>query len=158
MDFVDTTQVLGNLGEFFGAIAVVVTLAYLAVQMRQNTKALKVSAYQEFVSRQVQISDMSTRHADVLARVHEEPKVSAEDYFVIVNWLSAIVRNGDAAFYQYQEGLLEKGRMDSSIQIVVDSISGNRLSRTIWKDVEARYDEGYRLEINERIERKDSNG
>ncbi len=31
---------LGNLGEFVGAIAVVVTLAYLALQIRQNTRAL----------------------------------------------------------------------------------------------------------------------
>jgi hypothetical protein len=33
-------QDLGNLGEFVGAIAVVVTLAYLALQIRQNTRAL----------------------------------------------------------------------------------------------------------------------
>ena len=45
MDFVDTTQVLGNLGEFFGAIAVFATLAYLAVQIRQNTKAQQSAAY-----------------------------------------------------------------------------------------------------------------
>ena len=36
MDFVDTTQVLGNLGESFGAIAVFATLAYVAVQIRQH--------------------------------------------------------------------------------------------------------------------------
>ncbi len=35
-----TLQDLGNLGEFVGAIAVVVTLAYLALQIRQNTRAL----------------------------------------------------------------------------------------------------------------------
>ncbi len=45
MDFVDTTQVLGNLGEFFGAIAVFATLAYLAVQIRQNTMAQRSAAY-----------------------------------------------------------------------------------------------------------------
>ena len=45
MDFVDTTQVLGNLGEFFGAIAVFATLVYLAVQIRQNTYAQRSAAY-----------------------------------------------------------------------------------------------------------------
>jgi hypothetical protein len=45
MDFVDTTQVLGNLGEFFGAIAVFATLVYLAVQIRQNTNAQRSAAY-----------------------------------------------------------------------------------------------------------------
>ncbi len=33
-------QDLGNLGEFVGAIAVVATLVYLALQIRQNTRAL----------------------------------------------------------------------------------------------------------------------
>ena len=41
----DTTEVLGNLGEFFGAIAVFATLAYLAVQIRQNTVAQRATAY-----------------------------------------------------------------------------------------------------------------
>ncbi len=34
---------LGAVGEFIGAIAVVVTLIYLAIQMRQNTNALKLN-------------------------------------------------------------------------------------------------------------------
>jgi hypothetical protein len=41
MDLMSKAQLLGNLGEFVGAIAVVVTLGYLAVQVRQNTKAEK---------------------------------------------------------------------------------------------------------------------
>lgn len=34
---------LGALGEFLGAIGVIATLAYLAVQVRQNTKSLEVT-------------------------------------------------------------------------------------------------------------------
>ena len=41
MDLMDTAQLLGNFGEFVGAIAVVVTLVYLSVQIRQNTIVLK---------------------------------------------------------------------------------------------------------------------
>lgn len=39
MDLISATQLLGNVGEFFGAIAVVATLGYLAVQVRQNTRS-----------------------------------------------------------------------------------------------------------------------
>ena len=41
MDLMDTAQLLGNFGELVGAIAVVVTLVYLSVQIRQNTIVLK---------------------------------------------------------------------------------------------------------------------
>ena len=44
MDLMSKAQLLGKFGEFVGAIAVVITLGYLAVQIRQNTKAEKRSA------------------------------------------------------------------------------------------------------------------
>jgi len=39
-----TLEDLGNLGDFIGGIAVVATLIYLAVQIRQNTQQLRRSA------------------------------------------------------------------------------------------------------------------
>ena len=44
MDHQVFAQMLGNYGEFVGAIAVVATLAYLAVQIQQNTKASRAVA------------------------------------------------------------------------------------------------------------------
>jgi hypothetical protein len=41
MTLMDTAQLLGNFGEFFGAIAVVATLGYLAVQIRQNSNQMQ---------------------------------------------------------------------------------------------------------------------
>jgi hypothetical protein len=41
---------LGNLGDFIGGIAVVVTLVYLALQIRQNTRALQASSRQSLAS------------------------------------------------------------------------------------------------------------
>lgn len=41
---------LGNLGDFIGGIGVVVTLIYLASQIRQNTTALRTASRQEIAS------------------------------------------------------------------------------------------------------------
>jgi hypothetical protein len=38
---------LGNIGDFLGGIGVVVTLVYLAMQIRQNTASGRAAAYQE---------------------------------------------------------------------------------------------------------------
>ena len=43
MDHQAFAQLLGNYGEFFGAIAVVATLFYLALQIRQNSRATQMS-------------------------------------------------------------------------------------------------------------------
>jgi hypothetical protein len=40
-----TLNDLGNLGEFVSAVAVVVSLVYLAVQVRQNTRMMRVSTH-----------------------------------------------------------------------------------------------------------------
>ena len=42
-------ETLGNLGDFIGGIAVVITLMYLAIQIRQNTRAVRASSRQAVV-------------------------------------------------------------------------------------------------------------
>ncbi len=40
-------QDLGSLGELIAAIATVITLIYLAIQIRQNTRSLRLNAFRE---------------------------------------------------------------------------------------------------------------
>ena len=42
-------QDLGSLGEFIAAITVVASLVYLSVQIRQNTRSLRVAAFQSAI-------------------------------------------------------------------------------------------------------------
>ena len=44
-----TLEDLGNLGEFFAALGVLVTLVYLAIQIRQNTHAMRASTFLEAI-------------------------------------------------------------------------------------------------------------
>ena len=52
MDHRAIAQLLGNYGEFVGAIAVVVTLIYLAIQIRTNTLVThRTSSYARIIAR-----------------------------------------------------------------------------------------------------------
>ena len=42
-----TFQDLGNIGELIAAIATLLTLGYLAIQLKQNTKALRSQTFQQ---------------------------------------------------------------------------------------------------------------
>ena len=71
MDLMDTAQLLGNFGEFVGAIAVVATLIYLTLQVRQNTSAIRRQTYTDLISRREAIFDtlsQSGELAGILAR------------------------------------------------------------------------------------------
>lgn len=50
MTLMETAQLLGNFGEFFGAIAVVATLAYLAVQIRRSTVQSRLETYDSYMA------------------------------------------------------------------------------------------------------------
>ena len=45
-----TLQDLGSIGELISAIAVIVSLAYLAIQIRQNTRVARATTLQQWVS------------------------------------------------------------------------------------------------------------
>ena len=51
MSFMDIAQILGNLGEFIGAIVIVATLLYLAMQVRQNTIATRTQSEEQYAHR-----------------------------------------------------------------------------------------------------------
>ncbi len=59
MDHQAFAELLGNYGEFVGAIGVVVTLGYLAVQTRQNTKTGRAQ------SRQILLDQWSSSNWDL---------------------------------------------------------------------------------------------
>jgi hypothetical protein len=61
-----TLQDLGNIGEFIAAIGVIVSLVYLATQIRQNTRAVRSSASHAITDARV----------DFLKSISDNPEVS----------------------------------------------------------------------------------
>jgi hypothetical protein len=73
VDLVTASQILGNVGEFVGAIAIVVTLAYLAVQVRHskeatdaNTQTIRANASKEVYLSWSDFNFELSRHPDRL--------------------------------------------------------------------------------------------
>ena len=71
MTLIETSEVLGNIGEFVGSIAVLVTLIYLAVQVRYSKDLLEEN-------RKIalgQVSQTTTGFRLELQRLREQPNV-----------------------------------------------------------------------------------
>jgi len=62
-----TIQDLGSIGELIAAVATIGTLAYLAVQVRQNTRALRSSTCQEISNDMSVSSETVASHRDLSA-------------------------------------------------------------------------------------------
>ncbi len=79
MTVIELSQVLGNFGEFFGAIAVVLTLGYLVVQIRQNTRMLSSNIYSSWVNTASKSMSMRAEHAESFGAIYTQPSRSWRD-------------------------------------------------------------------------------
>jgi hypothetical protein len=65
VNLITSAQLLGNLGEFVGAIAVVVTLFYLASQIRQNTESLNAQSRANYHASFSQLWSMAAENSEL---------------------------------------------------------------------------------------------
>ncbi len=108
-----TITELGALGEFVGAIAVVATLAYLAIQIRQNTRAIRGSAERETVSLQqsaLQPVAASLEIADVHGRaIYQFSEMSPAEQVQFHRTMTALFQSFESAYYQHEANLIGGG-------------------------------------------------
>ncbi len=154
MTLMETAQLIGNFGEGIGALGVVITLFYLAVQVRHsktsvdaNTRALeenrKVRRAEAYQSRLHNMSENSRLIAssesltDILVRMRVAgfPAPESLDSLQPVererarSWITLQYLNIENLHYQYELGLIEP---DFYQEVVVERIKD--LGR-LWKDV-----------------------
>lgn len=101
-------DILGNLGDFIGGIGVIVTVVYLAFQIRQSTASTKSASYQAVVSA---VSDWSrTIGSDRdLARImrigaQDPSQLDVDEYTQYEMLTISVTRNFENIHYQHQCG------------------------------------------------------
>jgi hypothetical protein len=133
---------LGALGEFIGAIAVVVTLIYLAVQIRQNTRSMdesrKLALAQTYQIRADALQDMLVQAADsthlspIIIKLTEAgyPEdiaalhgLSTEERGRFRLWQIAQLTHWDNMFYQYEHGFLDEEYFEDNFKARVQRLA-----------------------------------
>ncbi len=135
MDHQDIAQLLGNYGEFIGAIAVVTTLIYLVVQIRQNTNTIAGATEMELAR------ELTAWHARITAEPEliqlynkaaaNEPMSDSESARYL--WLIAeLLWLYEGAYRQYLRGLISNQNWESHANTALGLLSGDILS-TWWE-------------------------
>lgn len=99
--------------EAIGAVAVVASLIYLAVQIRQNTRAVRAATYDamvrgsgEFLRPMIDDAELA-RAFELVAEDWNHPEVSAEARTRAMYLLTQLFREWENAYYQWRQGTLE---------------------------------------------------
>jgi hypothetical protein len=105
-------EALGNIGDFLGGVAVVVTLLYLAAQIRHNTRSTKTQSWQAAVaavsewSRQVGMDSESTRI--VFSGVADFDALSETEKRQFGLIMNSFLRNCENIHYQFLNGSIDE--------------------------------------------------
>nr|AEA07652.1 hypothetical protein [uncultured bacterium] len=105
-------EAIGAIGEVLGAAAVVATLGYLAVQIRQNSRAVKNSAAQSLLSEaneslRVASSHPTTARAVILGQTLFD-ELSEGEKAQFITWMFAWMRTIEQAYLQFLQGYIDE--------------------------------------------------
>lgn len=108
-------QELGNLGDFVGGIAVVATLVYLALQIRQNTATTRVQTVQHLLTSDTLAADSTIAGPvpEILAKLVSGEKLSRNEVSAYSIFMRGRVTEAWQVFYQRQNGMIEPDVADA---------------------------------------------
>jgi len=107
-----TLQDLGSLGEFVGALGVVISLIYLARQMSLNTTSIRAASFNSMTENSIRLLEHAFRDGDFaefLHRAEQDPSNLSPNE--LVRWdayMTAVYRHFGNLVYQYRVGVLDK--------------------------------------------------
>ena len=126
-----TLEDLGNVGEFIAAIATLVTLIYLAVQIRQNTRAVRSTAFQQVVDSFSEISlelGLNREISEIFNRADSGlSSLDAVERRRHQYILLSFFRRAESVFFQSDQGTLEAGNWEG----IRESVGVTRDSKTL---------------------------
>lgn len=107
----NTIQALGSLGEFVGALAVVISLIYLAQQMSQNTISVRAASFNSMVQNSLRLLEHAFRDSEFAAFLHRaetDPRaLSPSEKIRWDAYMTAAYRHFGNLVYQYRVGALD---------------------------------------------------
>jgi len=106
-----TLEALGNAGEMIGGVGVILSLVYLAAQIRQNTRSVRTGNYQDVVATAATLSATVGSNAET-SRIFwggltEPDSLTLEESRQFAMLLTTLFRVYENLFYQHHENMLD---------------------------------------------------
>lgn len=120
MDLMYVAQLLGSFGEFVGAIAVVATLMYLSVQIRQHTRQVASSYTQamwERTDNRMMIAASNPELAALIAKA-QDPRASltAGEAVQMHSWIASWFGDLEEVYRQHTLGAIDEYAVENRVR------------------------------------------
>jgi hypothetical protein len=121
MDHQAFAQLLGNYGEFLGAIAVVITLAILTFQVAHAREALKATSHQNYKTRKLELRRfLASRDVSEIFFSGSNDPVSLDHHgrFVFHNTMASFLFWLETSYQMWRDGLIDESDWRTDLQLV----------------------------------------
>jgi hypothetical protein len=122
------------IAEIVAATAVIASLIYLAIQIRQNNELLRSGSRQALVTNDVSSLAANFQNADVFAKYVAESEMSAEDQLRMSFMFALDLRNREFEYFQYTNGLLDEETWLAYRHVILINHSTD-LGRKWWDEI-----------------------
>ena len=119
-------EAISTISDLVGAVVVVVTLGYVAVQIRQNTNALRASSRQALLDADLGLISDFIGHALDPHLIGDEVKLTPEDERRFTWLLVKGIRIREFAWHQYESGHLDEKSWHSYMAPVASMFATER--------------------------------
>ena len=128
---------LANLGQSIGAIAVVISLIYVALSIRQNTNAIRAataqSVHEHYANRYNSFASDETLSQIAIKGLKDYGSLSEMEKARFVALFMAFLSYGQNAFLKWRQGLLEPSLWIGWEQVLMNLI-GAPGGKGLWKE------------------------
>jgi len=130
-----TLEDLGNFGDFLGGIGVIVTLVYLAIQIRSNTQTVRAASLESVVNSHSQFLDRLAADPDLsriwFSGLWQGADLSPEESQRLLYLLFSAVRRWESAFHNVRTGTIEHSSW-AGLNAEYTSVFGSRGAASRW--------------------------
>jgi hypothetical protein len=127
-------DVVAAISEVVGAAAVVISLIYLAVQIRQNTNAIRGATLDAITAHMQAELRWSSDMPDVFRQALQDPdSLTWEESWRLSEWVTAAFTARQNEYHQYRQGLLDDDVWES-IENIIRLLIGMEWIYTWWCD------------------------
>ena len=104
-------EAIGAIAEILGALAVFLSLVYLAIQTRNNTRALRSAAFHQVRESFSEVSLVMVQNPEIANLVNRaiknDPDLSDDEILRFNYFLTTLIRRGESAYFQSSDGALQ---------------------------------------------------
>ena len=112
-------QTAADIAEVIGGVAVVVSLVYLAYEVRQNTRAIRGATLDSITSHMKSELKWSGEMAHIWKKVFRAPDtLTFEESWELGEWTNAALTARQNEFHQFRHGLLDQEVWEASENII----------------------------------------